>query len=202
MPPDNWRRERLNHYRHRGRRAPSIPAYGPPAGSPAPLEGHDGPLALGVDVQPGWQRATIVAAGVRTDGRVGLEVFADLRDSVTAARLVEAVHGFGAIDRVTAICYDFSSGAAAAFAVMPRRPALPWDELKPSVVSASMDVTEMIIAGSLAVDDPLIDAQMAGAARRPVGQDGAFCFARNASLGPIDAFMAMAFAAHRRPTAP
>ena len=54
----------------------------------------------------------------------------------------------------------------------------------------------MIMAGRLAVDDPLIDAQVAGAARRPVGQDGAFRFARNASLGPIDAVMAMAFAAH------
>lgn len=73
----------------------------------------------------------------------------------------------------------------------------PWDELKPSaVVSACMDVTEMIQAARLAVGDPLIDAQIVGAARRAVGQDGAFRFSRQQSLGPIDAVMAMTFSAH------
>jgi hypothetical protein len=128
---------------------------------------------------------------------VGVEVIADLRDSVTAARIVEAIHAFPELSRVVAIGYDFASGAASAFRRDAEETGLPYDELKPSaVVSACMDVSEMIGAGRLAVDDPLVDAQIAGAARRPVGQDGAFRFARNASLGPIDAVLAMTFAAH------
>jgi len=59
-----------------------------------------------------------------------------------------------------------------------------------------MDVAEMIGSARLAVDDRLIDAQIAGLAKRPVGQDGAFRFARNASTGPIDAVLGMTFAAH------
>jgi hypothetical protein len=59
-----------------------------------------------------------------------------------------------------------------------------------------MDVTEMVQAGRLAVRDPLIDAQVAGGSRRAVGQDGAFRFSVRDSLGPIDAVLGMAFAAH------
>jgi hypothetical protein len=59
-----------------------------------------------------------------------------------------------------------------------------------------MDVTEMIHSGRLAVDDPLLDAQMPMVAQRKVGADGAFCFSRGDSLGPIDAFLSMTFAAH------
>ena len=36
------------------------------------------------------------------------------------------------------------------------------------VVSACMDADEMILSGRLAVDDPLLDAQIPLAARRPV----------------------------------
>ena len=54
----------------------------------------------------------------------------------------------------------------------------------------------MIQSARLAVGDPLIDAQIATAARRNVGQDGAFRFSRRESLGPIDAVLAMTFAAH------
>ncbi len=64
------------------------------------------------------------------------------------------------------------------------------------MVSACLDITERILAGELAVDDPLLDAQMALVAKRPVGQDGAFRFSRQASGGPIDAVMAMTLAVH------
>ena len=54
----------------------------------------------------------------------------------------------------------------------------------------------MIGAARLAVDDPLISAQAGTVAKRDIGQDGAFRFSRRHSAGPIDAFMAMTFAAH------
>jgi hypothetical protein len=95
------------------------------------------------------------------------------------------------------ISYDQVSGGAPAFLRHREETGLPWEPAKPAtLVAASMDITERILAGNLAVDDPLLDAQMATLARRPVGQDGAYRFSRQASSGPIDAVMAMTLAAH------
>jgi len=195
LPPDSWRRERLNHF---------VDVTAPGAFNAAtwaacryasPLDGVAGPYALGIDIQPGWERATIVASAIREDGRVACEVYRDLRDGITAERLIAEVHAFP--EPVAAVAYDGVSGAAAAFRRDAAESGHPWDELKPAaVVSACMDVTEMIQSARLAVGDPLIDAQIATAARRNVGQDGAFRFSRRESLGPIDAVLAMTFAAH------
>jgi hypothetical protein len=199
LPADSWRRERLNHFvdvRADGAFNPGVWAA---CRVEDTLAGLSGPFALGVDVQPGWERATICVAGIRTDGRVGVEVYRDIRatpDSpVTAARIAEDVRRFP--DPVAVIAYDQVSGAAASFLREANETGAPWDALKPAaMVAACMDVDEMIRAGRLAVDDPLLDAQIPLAARRPVGQDGAFRFSRAASLGPIDAVMAMTLAAH------
>jgi hypothetical protein len=195
LPPDSWRRERLNHF---------VDVTAPGAFNPGvwaacrlaePLAGVHGPYALGVDVQPGWERATITVAAVRPDGRVGVEIYRDLRGEVTAERLISEAHAFR--DPVSVIVYEEAAGPAAAFARDEQETGLPWRAMKPvDMVKACMDVTEMIIAGRLAVDDPLLDAQIALTARRPVGQDGAFRFSRLQSLGPIDAVMAMTLAAH------
>jgi hypothetical protein len=151
-----------------------------------------------VDVQPGWQRATICVGMIRPDGRVGVEVYRDIRgsenDPVTAARIIAEVESFP--DPVTSIAYDKVSGAAPAFARHADESGLPWTPLAGNeVVSACMDVDEMIRSGRLAVDDRLLDAQIPLTARRPVGQEGAFRFSRAASLGPIDAIIAMTLAA-------
>jgi hypothetical protein len=57
-----------------------------------------------------------------------------------------------------------------------------------------MDVTEMIQSARLAVGDPLIDAQVPNVVRKAFGD--MFRFTRTASVGPIDAVLAMTFAAH------
>ena len=49
-----------------------------PTGSHDRWPGASGPFALGVDIQPGWERASIVVAGLREDGKVGVEVYRDL----------------------------------------------------------------------------------------------------------------------------
>jgi hypothetical protein len=202
LPRESWFRERLNHF-------VDVVADGalPPGAwagnrvSDGPLDGLTGPYALGVDVQPGWERATICVAGIRSDNRVGVEVYRDLRRSegepVTAARIIADCVGFPEIDQVLAIAFDQVSGAAPAFLRHHEETGLPWDGLKPAaMVAACMDVTEQILAATLAVNDPLLDAQIALVAKRPVGQDGAFRFSRQASTGPIDAVMAMTLAAH------
>jgi hypothetical protein len=199
LPTDSWRRERLNHFvdvRADGAFNPGVWAA---CRVEDPLGGLSGPYALGVDVQPGWERATICVAAIRTDNRVGVEVYRDIRGGegvpVTAERILEEVRRFP--DPVVVIAYDQVSGAASSFLRESQETGLPWDSLKPAaIVAACMDVDEMIRAGRLAVDDPLLDAQIPLAARRPVGADGAFRFSRAASLGPIDAVMAMVLAAH------
>lgn len=204
LPPDHWRRERNDHFVLERARDPLF-ALGLWAGvrefdETMPLDGLHGPYALGIRENPDWGRATVCVAGLRSDGRIGVEVFRDIRatesDPVTAARIIAEVAKFPKVD-LQVIAYDQTSGAAAEFRRRGEETGEPWDELKPAaVVSACMDVTEMVQAGRLAVRDPLIDAQVAGGSRRPVGQDGAFRFSVRDSLGPIDAVLSMAFAAH------
>jgi hypothetical protein len=199
LPPDSWKRERLNHFvdvRASGAFNPGVWAACRTAG---PLDGLSGPYALGVDVQPGWERATICVAGIRADGRVGVEVYRDIRgepnEPVTAARIIAELERFP--DPVAVIAYDQVSGAAAALLRSGEDTGLPYEGLgRKEFVTACMDVTEMIHAGRLAVDDPLLDAQVGQVARRPIGSDGQFCFSRGLSPGPVDAFLSMVFAAH------
>ena len=100
-------------------------------------------------------------------------------------------------DPVVSISYDGVSGGAATFRRDATESGRPWEELKPGdVMRACMDVVEMIQSGRLAVDDPLLDAQIPMTGRRAVGSDGGFRFSRMESLGPIDAVFAMTFAAH------
>jgi hypothetical protein len=157
-----------------------------------------GPFCIGVDVQPGWERATVAVAGMRDDGRIGVELVADLRseaEPLTAARVIAAVASFP--EFCTTIAYDARGAAASAFERDASATGLPWDALDNSaMIAACMDVSEMVIAGTLAIDDPLVDAQIAWTARREIGTDGAFRFSRPASGGPIDAVYAVTLAAH------
>lgn len=201
LPQDSWRRERLNHFVDVVATGTFNLGVWATNRLKDPLRDLTGPYALGVDIQPGWERASIVVAGIRDDGRVGVEVYRDLRrtndNPVTAARIILEIESFPDIESVLAIAYDQVSGGAPAFLRNHEETGLPWDALKPAaMVAACMDVTERILAASLAVDDPLLDAQAAMVARRDVGQDGAFRFSRQASTGPIDAFMAMTLAVH------
>ena len=197
LPTDSWQRERLNHF---------VDTIAPGAFNARtwaanrvqePLAGATESYVLGVDVHPGWERATITVAAMREDGRVGVEVHRDLRGGLTADDVIEAAESFPAIDRVLRIIVEGSSGLGPAAMRRQVESGYPWELWKPGLVTeACMDVSELIIAGKLAVDDPLLDAQIIMAARRDVGSDGAFRFSRKDSLGPIDGVMAMTFAVH------
>jgi hypothetical protein len=124
-----------------------------------------------------------------------VELYRDLRDGLTAERIIAEVKAFP--DPVVSVTYEGISGGLASFRRDADVSGIPWVELKPhDVMRACMDVTEMIQSAKLAVDDPLLDAQIAWTARRPVGPDGGFRFSRSESAGPIDAVMAMTFAAN------
>lgn len=199
LPRTSWQRERLNHFVDAKVPGAFNPGVWASCRTAEPLAGLSGPFALGIDVNPGWDRATIVVAGIRTDGRIGAEVHRDLRatdgEPITAARILAEVERFPY--PVAVIAYDSISGAAPAFLRHEAESGFPWDALKPgAMVAACMDVAEMILSGRLAVDDPLLDAQITLVGRRSVGQDGDFRFSRAASAGPIDAVMALTLAAH------
>jgi hypothetical protein len=198
-PADLWRQERLNHWLD----TTSASAYGAGQWSACraetPLAESDGPFCLGVSVGPDWQRATIVAAAIRPDGRVGAEVVKDMRATdlhpLTAEQVIAAVHGFDGY--VVGAAFDTSAAGAPAFRRDRDETGFPWLQLTTSgLVAACMDVAECVQSGILAVCDPLLDAQVALTGRRPVGTEGAFRFARNASSGPIDGHLAMVYAVH------
>jgi hypothetical protein len=116
---------------------------------------------------------------------------------IEAEVVIAEVAAFVAGHSVRSISYDATSGIAPAFARHAQETGLPYEPLKPGdVVAACMDVSEMVLSGRLAVDDPLLDAQVPLTAQRPVGQDGAFRFSQAHSGGPIDAVLGMTFAAH------
>lgn len=201
MPADSWRRERLNHWVDTVAPGSFAPGVWARCRSPQPLADVPAPFALGVDVTPGWDRASIYVAGVRPDGKVGIEPYREFRredGEVTAEAIIAAINSFPGLEHVVHVAYDQAMAAAPALARETVQGTwVPYQPLKPhEVTAACMDVVEMIQSGNLAHDDRLLDAQVPLAARRDVGQDGAFRFSRAASLGPIDAVMAMTFAAH------
>jgi hypothetical protein len=163
-----------------------------------PLEGiEDGPFALGIGVAPGWERATIAVAALRADGRIGVEVFRDLRENVAPRAVTEAVEAFCMGRWAQTVAYDATSGGAGEFERHAMEAGFSYDGLGPrAMTAATMDASEMIMAGRIAVDDPLLDFQLPMVVKRMVGPDGTFRFSRGDSLGPIDAIEAMALAAH------
>ena len=201
LPTDSWRRERLNHFVDV--RAPGAfnPGVWAACRADRPLDGLAGPYSLGIDVQPGWQRATISVAAVRPDGRIGVEVYRDLRadtgGKITAGRVIEEIQKFPEMNMAMEVVYDGISGIAPELRRHAAETAIPYVELgRKEYVAACMDVAELVHSGRLAVHDPLLDAQVGLVARRDVGSDGMFCFSRGLSLGPVDAFLSMTFAAH------
>jgi len=199
LPPDSWRRERLNHFIERRTDAAVSPQLWAACRTPEPLAGVAGPFALGIDVAGGGARATIAVAAVRPDGRIGVEVYRDLRASsteiITSARIVDEVHAFS--DPLAYVAYDAVIGAASAFDRDAQSTSIPWDGLKPAaMMAAAMDVDEMIASGRLAHDDPLLDAQAPLVAKLYVGSEGGFRYSRKASDAAIDGFLAAVLAAH------
>lgn len=199
-PPQIWRQERLNHWSDGIGEGAFGPGQWAKCRLPDPLAATEGgTYALGVGIGPDWQRATVCAAASRDDGRIGAAVVADLRASaerpLTAQNVIDAVRAFPG--SVVAVAFEGAAAGAPSFEADAYQTGHPWDKLSPSaVVAASMDVAELVQAGMLAVDDPLLDAQVASAGRKRFGLEGSFRFARSASAGPIDAFLAMVYAVH------
>ena len=198
LPAEQWQRERLNHWVERVADAAFNPALWRAARVELPLAGHDGPFHLAVDVHPGWERATIAVAAVLEDGRVGVEVWRDLRQAdgpLTAATIAAELDAFPR--PAATVSFEGVIGPAQELA---RHGEQVWGteyrSLRPNqVVAACIDWMNLLQASRLAAGDPLLDAQIPLVAKRPVGQDGAYRWSRAHSTGPIDAVFAATFAA-------
>ena len=199
LPPDSWRRERMNHFVDRRVDSAVSPQLWSNCRTRHPLEGVTGPFALGVDVVPGGRRATIAVAAVRPDGRIGVEVFRDLRplkdEPVSSQRIIDEIHSFS--EPLAYIAFDKVIGAASALERDATESGLPYDGLThQAMAAASMDVAEMIESRRLAVDDPLLDSQAPHVSVKRFGGEGAFRYSRAQSDEAVDGFMAMMMAAH------
>ena len=116
LPPDHWRRERNNHFVIERARDPlfttALWAKAREFTEGRPLDGLTGPYSLGIREHVGWERATICVAGIREDGRVGVEVYRDLRDAPTAQTIIDAVRAFPDQASLQVIAFDSQSGGA------------------------------------------------------------------------------------------
>ena len=142
-PPSSWTRERLNHLGElEADLAISIQAWAARASSRSrsTLPGRPTPSAS--TSLPAGTGRPICAAGHPPDGRVGVEVYRDIREDVTVDRLLAEVRlpGPRPGHRIRVV-----SGASQAFQRDATLTGRPWDELTPGmVVQACMDVAEMI----------------------------------------------------------
>ncbi len=59
--------------------------------------------------------ATIAVAAIRQDGRIGAEVYRDLREGVTPAMITAAIEHFVEEREVQVVAYDATSGGAGEF---------------------------------------------------------------------------------------
>lgn len=196
LPPDSWRRERLNHWVDTVADAAFRPEVWRRLRQADPLEGVTA-YHLGIDVHPGWERASVYVAGVRPDGRIGVEPWRDLRAEagpLTAATIIEAVRSFPRPRRT--VSWEAVIGPAAELGRAGDDDwGVEWRALRPNqVVAACIDMMQLVQAGRIAVADPLLDAQVPMVAMRPIGQDGAYRWSRAMSRGPIDAVFAATFA--------
>lgn len=165
-----------------------------------PLADTSGPYVVAVDAVSSWERASIAVAGVRPDGRVGVEIARDLRlDPMTGravddGAIVRALDELRARATVRAIRYD----AQASIAPVLARYAESHDDAGVAAVGPAefardcADLEEHVLGRRLAHADPLIDAQLAGAVRLLRG-DG-WRWGRRASSGHIDALCAATLA--------
>lgn len=153
-------------------------------------------LAVCLDVAPDGAHATLTVAGVEGDGRVRVEVAAAWR-STDAAR----VELEGLLDRIGAdVEVWFPSGPAAVFVPIMAKRKSALKLTGSDVAAACMGFADLARAGRiLHPADPLLDAQVGGAAKLH-GGDG-WRFTRR-GLGHADAVYSAAGAVHGALTLP
>jgi hypothetical protein len=140
---------------------------------------------------------TIAVAGARTDGKIGVELYRHLSATPSApiigSQIETLVSNFGGT--LSAILYPASSALAPALARAEARGQLPYEALAgPDIVRACQDFAEGIGARRIVHSDPFLDAEISGANRRMIGNDGAWRWSITTSQTPITSVVAATLA--------
>lgn len=202
LPRGSWTRERLNRWADERVDAPfSLGAWGA-CREREPLRpecmGDEAPYVISVDCAADWSHGTIVVAGMRTDGLVGVEVHRHLEarpdTPLTADDFVREIVKVAAKVRVVSIPYSSTSALTPAFVRAQMETQLPFEAVgAPKTQLACMDFAEAVIARRMVHDDPVLDAQISGAQRRFVGSEGSWRWSISGT-NPVTAVIAMTYA--------
>ena len=217
MPKGSWTRERLNRWADERVDAPfSLKAWGAcRVREPLNPESMEDEVryVVAVDVTADFGEGTIAIAGMRKDGRVGVEVHRHLEGRkdipLAADDFVREVAKLCARVTVSNIVYTASSALAPAFARHSVETQLPYEAVSSiKALLACADFAEAVTSKRLAHDDPYLDAQIAGAQRRFIGAEGSWRWVIGGSTsgipqstGVIAATYAVSWAARNAGTA-
>jgi phage terminase large subunit-like protein len=156
-----------------------------PAGAPA----------FAGSVAEDWSRASIAAAIRRPDGRVHVELAADIRAApggrLPASRFTDAAAAILARNPTRRpFAWDARDPGAGAWARMTEALDIPgWPASVGDLIGASADLYALAVAGQLVhLADPLLTAQAVAAARVDVGEG--WRISRKRSAGDVDALTA------------
>lgn len=165
------------------------------------LDGVRGRVAACLDVATDGLHATLCAAAVLPDGRVRVEPVAAWDGTGCSTVMLEELPGLVARVRPQTVGW-FPAGPAAGVAasLAVRRQGWPprgvrVEEIRADAPAVCMGLEQLVAGGEVVhAGDPLLDAQVEGAGRRPVGPDR-WVFDRRGLLH-VDAVYAAAGAAH------
>jgi len=197
LPKASWIRERLNRWADERAEPPfSMQAWGE-CRYPEPLADAQGPYVLAIDCDSYLTEATIAVAGVRPDGRVGVELYRHLTgtpaNQITGGQIETLVSNFKG--PIKSVLYPASSALAPALVRAEMKSGLPYEALQgPDMVRACADLSEGIGARRIVHNDPFLDAEIAGANRRMVGNDGGWRWSITTSQTPITSVVAVTLA--------
>jgi hypothetical protein len=201
LPRGSWVRERLNRWHDERVDAPfSLAAWGACriAGPLEPSTLLDPPsYTVAVDVTSTWSEGSIIIAGQRSDGLVGVEVHRYLQSRPETPLKAEAftteIARLAAKYRIEEVVYAASS----ALAPMLERFGVERGVTCTAVsairnMMACHDFAEAVLNQRIAHDDPHLDSQVAAAQRRFVGQEGQWRWTISGT--PITSVVAATFA--------
>lgn len=200
LPRDSWVRERLNRWADERADAPfSMAAWGACRVSHGALDGLDGPYTVAIHAKHDLTEATIAVAARDAEGKVGVEILRHYSASpahpITAGQLETLVSTFASNNRVHKIVYQHDSVLSASFAREAAIRGLPYEAVNSTVVmQACGDLSEGVAARRIMHNDPLLDAEISGASRRMVGQEGAWRWSITASTGGVTSVIAATIA--------
>lgn len=146
---------------------------------PGDLAGVRKRVALCLDVAPDAQHATLLAAAVLPDGRVGLDVVASWAGAGATDRLRQELPDFMAAVRPRVLGWFPKGPAAELLADLRPRPGWKIEPIRGDTPGVCMALATLVDAGRIAQpDDPLLNAHIEGAEKLE-SPDGTWVFSRS-----------------------